>query len=732
MTPITTCLGRLGSRFSLQLDPIRKHVLYGAVGLFHQRQSELLVELRDAGGLTAALPLAGERPGFDLLSQRQTMCRVVYEGSSTACDTRVDTEIIAPFLPRDVRMSCAPVYLVHVTVSKLKHRLRWTGPKAEATRRGVLRFELNVPDVDAEFDGPVLTLGYDTPIQERRETGEGGADRELDPTARSVGANVAHCLGQVAPLAGDWQLRDGGWELAYDVNDGAVAEGWLALTAWFDEPCFEGHHVAGPLKYVPVFGSAEAVLDYARAERSHIVAAADFVDGLVLDSSLPKSLQDLIAFSWHSYLSCTLWADLDGRDWFSVWEGSCWYNSTVDVEYNNGLPYWGFWPELAEFTFDQWTQHLRPAEAGSWLEHDMGAGWTANGQSYHHPMECEENCNWLLMLYSHGVWWGREELFSRHAETSRQLVEYLLWTDSTGNGFPNHGTANTIDDATPAVQYGRDQVYLGVKRLAALHAAGRMAEATGDHALADRCYAAVDRALTTLQTTGWLGDHYPVCLDRTTTGLVDAWSGQPLPYDELPGWDAYSLYTTNGLLYLFMIDDLPVDFDLDLLRIDLLSAYRASLTEYGCTHSSADPDHLWVSMNLWRDQVAAYLGENLLPTADRYWQMQIAANAGTEAKCFVDTNFTNNLCFYPRGIASLGALWATAGLRQRAADKLISIAPPAPCRVPILSHVDWTNLRAPWLDARPEADGLSWSIENEDLLGDWAVVAEVRSGSDDE
>lgn len=721
MIPMTTCLGRLGSRFSLQLDPIRRHVLYGAVGLFHQHEAHLVCELTDEGGLRAALPLAGDRPGFELLEQRQTLTRLVYRAYSLAADSRLELEILAPFLPGDERMSTAPLYLVHVTISPLKQRLRWTGPAPNAVRRGAVRFALEVPGLAAvERDG-LLEWDYETPITDRHRSGEGGIDRALDPSARRHAADVAHCHGQLAPLAGGWRLCNGGFELPYDISSGATTDGWLALTGWFDDPCFEGHHRAGPLKYTTLFDSPAAVLDYARTERERIVAACDFVDSLITETWLPASLQDLIAFSFHSFLACTLWAVLDGRDWFSVWEGSCWYNSTVDVEYNDGLFYFGLWPELLEWTFDAWSYHLQPAEAGAWLEHDMGSGWTANGQSYPHPMEVEENSNWLLMLYAHGVWWGREELFDAHRETNRRLVEYLLWTDTTGNGFPDQGTANTIDDATPAVQYGRDQVYLGVKRLAALHAAGRMLEAVGDDALARRCYREVDAAIETLEA-GWLGDHYPVCLDPTTTGLRDCWTGQPLPYEELPGWDAYSLYTTNGLLYLFMIDDVPAGLDLERLRIDTLVAYRETLTEYGCTHSSGDPDHLWVSMNLWRDQVAAYLGEDLLATAERYWQMQISANAGTEAKCFVDTNYTNNLCFYPRGITALGAIWAAAGLRIRARDRLIVIEPPSRCRVPILTHVDWSNLRAPWLEAEPVGDGLMWRIENEDLLAGWEVV----------
>ena len=138
-------------------------------------------------------------------------------------------------------------------------------------------------------------------------------------------------------------------------------------------------------------------------------------------------------------------------------------------------------------------------------------------------MPVEENANFLLLLYAHGKWWGRETLFRKYADTSKSLVEYLLWCDSTGNGFPDRGTANTIDDATPAVQYGRDNVYLGIKRLAALHAAARMFDHIGTKelkALARRCKREVAKAVETLNA-GWLGDHFGVCIDKTTKGLRD-------------------------------------------------------------------------------------------------------------------------------------------------------------------------------------------------------------------
>ncbi len=238
MTPITTCLGRLGSRFSLQFDPIRKHLLYGAVGLFHQQESQLLVELRDDSGLTAALPFAGERPGFDLLNQQQTMTRLRYDAHSLTGDARVEVTWVAPFLPRDERMSSAPLYLVHVKVSKLKQRLRWTGPREDIARRGVVRFALSLPDAEVSSGEGGVRHRYATPIRERRTTGgEGGGDRELDPTARHVGEDVAHCEGLVRPWSGGWALSGDGYELPYDprrrAGRGLAARGRLVRRGLF-------------------------------------------------------------------------------------------------------------------------------------------------------------------------------------------------------------------------------------------------------------------------------------------------------------------------------------------------------------------------------------------------------------------------------------------------------------------------------------------------------------------
>jgi len=44
MALMSTCVARLGSRFSMILDPIRKQVHYGALGMMVQKIGEMVVE----------------------------------------------------------------------------------------------------------------------------------------------------------------------------------------------------------------------------------------------------------------------------------------------------------------------------------------------------------------------------------------------------------------------------------------------------------------------------------------------------------------------------------------------------------------------------------------------------------------------------------------------------------------------------------------------------------------
>jgi hypothetical protein len=741
MPVMSTCVGRLGSRFNLILDPIRREVHYGALGLMRQTPAEMIVGLDDGKGTFTTLPLSkrGEAPWC--LDQVQTMTSVRYEAVCLKNGATLEMQIVAPFWPQDEITSIVPAYVVKFRVEKRK-RVRWSKAEKDPAYKGVLRFGIQMPGVKPAAKDGGIELAYDVAVAKQVVTGEGGTVRiEHNPRARVTGLS-GRARDRIVPLEGAWKVRNGCLEAAFDFTGKKESEEYsLALVGYCGDALFERMHKALPLRYTKHWASAADVAAFVKKNHRKLVEKSADFDAVWTRSSLPAAAQDLTAMSFQSYLMCTLWAGKDANDWFSVWEGSCWYNSTVDVTYNESLLYFACWPQLLEKIFEEWSHHVNDIEGerrrrnivtddekfgqqgldfdGAIMEHDMGAGWTANGQSYHHAMPVEENSNFLLMLYAHGQWWGRQELYARYNKINRQLVDYLFWSDSTGNGFPDRGTANTIDDATPAVQYGRDNVYLGIKRLAALHAAGRMFEIVGEKDYARRCVAEVRRAVKTLNA-GWLGDHWGVCLDKSAKGLVDCWSHKPLPYKALPGWNAYSLYTTNGLLPLMMIDDLPPGIDPQRLQADLINACRESMTRYGCGHSSMDKVNMWVSMNVWRDCAGGYLGENLLANCERYWNQQLFGNGvGSEKpNCFTETSLTNNLVWYPRGTDTFGLPMSTAGLVINRPEKTLIVAPVAPGRWPLLALADWKKGKVPYAVVSNKGDHLETDIETPKKLRD--------------
>lgn len=643
MALMSTCLARLGSRYSMILDQIGRRVHYGALGLMCQTECELVAGVKDVSGVKALLPLCRDGGGYFCADQHLTMTSVRYEMQCLQQGLTFVMTVRAPFWPRDQKASLVPAYIVEFSLKRLE-MIRWQKPRADVKRKGRVVFGLRMPGVRfAEHDGG-LRIDYPVRAVDVFYTGEGGGEQVYRDDRRKATLE-GRASDRVVPLEGAWRAAGEMLEIDYDLDRaGSECRCSVALVGFCGDSLFERFGTAMPLKYTTYWKGVDDVVAFVRRERQKLAAKCEKFDKLIASSALTPAAQSLAALSFQSYLMCTLRA-----------------GGKADV----------------------------PRRDGS-------SSWSANGVSYHHAMPVEENSNYLIMLYAHGKWWGKESLYSKYAGICRQLAEYLIWADSTGNGFPDRGTANTIDDANPAVRYGRDNVYLGVKRIAALHAAARIHEHMGEKAFAARCNSEVKKGVRTLNR-GWKRDHYPVVLDPSTKGLLDSWNGKPLPYDELPGRDGYSLYTTNGLLYLMMIDDLPAGMNKRRLREDLLNAVEKSMTPYGCSHSSYDPGRMWISMNIWRDCVAAYLGIDMGHMADRYWAQQVFGNSTGAEKpnCFTETSLANNLVWYPRGAAVFGLLLAGAGLKIKSKGSRSTVSPVACGNWPLLPLADWSRGTVP-------------------------------------
>lgn len=704
MNLFCTAVSRLGSRFTLVFDPYAKHVLHSALGRWIDLPLELTIGVQTEAGDVLALPFTREGTPFDAVEQELQMCGVRYTAHSVKYGIRATLEVTAPFYPHDVLLSTAPVFYFTLTVQS-QPRLFWTTCQSPI-QRGKMVVRLKRAGLNTSPANAMLAIDYTL-----------SHVLANDGKLVSVGDFVAgdtppHVQERIVPLTEGALIEHDGISLPFDLAREGQATLRFAWCTYVAEPVLNVFGKPSRFLYTRHFASVDEVVRFVKEHEQENLRKTALVESLLDPASLSKSQLDLIRFAFQNFLLNSWWtvAD-DGEEWFSVWEGSCYFHSTVDVEYNNGLVYFAFWLPLLEKLLDEWACFEMHDEVGSYLAHDMGVRAQVGSQAYPHPMQVEENANYLLLLHAFWRWTGNLEPARRHHALCKRLVDYFEHSDTTGNGFPNEGVANTIDDASAAVQYAREQVYLAVKTLCACHAAAQIAKALGDSEWQTQCETLVKRIQETLDAQAWLGDHYAVCLERTAEGLRDPWTGELL-HGELSGWDAYSIYTANGLLYLLMSDHTP-PVDLERIKQDIVSAYRHALTEYGCTHTSADKSNVWLSQNLWRDYISAYLGVGLPDNSSRYMAMEQLMNTAGLNKGFIDTYFTNNLCFYPRGITAIGYLFALCGLRVDRTQGVVRLrrSAPYPCRVPLLPLADWEKEQVPVVVYQLTAEGITGAIE---------------------
>ena len=461
-------------------------------------------------------------------------------------------------------------------------------------------------------------------------------------------------------------------------------------------------------RYMRHWESLDAVMNEAVDERDDLLAHSRRFEKALDQAPMRMAQRHLLNQSFQAFLSNTFWCDLDkgeqglnpGGEWFSVWEGNRFYHSALDSEYNVAMVYLSLWPKLLAVQLRQWAGYFKPhaASGGAFLNHDLGHGVNITGQRYPHDMPVEENCNYLLLLQAYTHWTADLSIAKTQAQLVQQLADYLIWTDRDGGGFPTEGLANTLDDGGPAVQFAKKQTYLAIKRVLALRAASDMLNRAGRNEAAANCERVVDDAVTLIEGQAWLGDHYAIC-DRSTEGIVNPSTGESLPFDEVPGWNGYSMNASNGLLLPLMCGQAEL-FEPQRLITDLHNALRETLSPYGCGHTSNNPENVWVSQNLWRDHVARYLGGRGPDWAQGYWDLQIMSNTQEQSLGYADCYMSSNLCFHPRGIASIGYLMAYPRLvvdRLAAGGVRLSVDPDRsfPQRWPLLALADWRAGKLP-------------------------------------
>lgn len=763
-----TSIGKFGSRVSFNPRPRSRTWWQGALGHAdyavayfeknHERWRDLPYEMvfatecADDDGVRAyALPFTESIRSFPRIAQRITPTTLSYTCRAPDLPYMLELTYRAPFYPQDLKLSTAPYVRLDVRVSDAAGRAsRGRFLVGQAGRADERTEALNEEGLTgwvhrtAQF-GKQTQQVWAAPPSDDIESVDGWDDLPADRGYEETAEPSRDADGRSIVSVARWQSIHGlSWE--FELQPGGSAETSFVYVGWCDGPVLVTPDRSLRFKYVEFFDSPEAVARYAFAEREQVDRRTALFEETVLGvEGLPASFADLFSFAFQSWIMNTWYMSDDRGDWFSVWEGCCKFHSTVDVEYNVMPFYFLYWPDLARLTLDEWALH----EDAGVMPHDMGVGFEIGEMKYPHDMEVEEATNYVLLLFAYWRTTGDVEPVERHLALADRLLDHVDESDTDRDGFPETGTSNTIDQGSRAIQHGPKQVYLAVKALSAFEALVVMARAVGNQEVAEEQARRAGLVAATLRDTAWLGDHYAVALKPTESappadeghwdwdpdsgwgdrdadfeagwgpdGSTSTWAPEPPS-----GWDGYSIYASNGLLYP-LFHGLAIDIDRERLKTDLLTASERTLKRFGAPHTDRE-GNTWVSQNLWRDMAAAYLGLDMLDNADGYWQFQVDQNRNRRG-CFTDVyNYgggSTSLDYYPRGIAVAGLVPAAAGMQLNRVDQALSFAPVRlPLRIPLTALADWGNGRVPWASLGAAEGKLSVQIEPADLVEDLTV-----------
>lgn len=717
MQLMTWTIARLGSRFGLMFEPHRRRVMHSALGRFLDRPVDLAVGLVEPDGTRRVLPFTTrtttEPNTTDLYNAEQfdRINSVTFRGFSEHCRLRFEFNVHSVFYPQNRRLCLTPALYLEMRVHAVP-RVRDFQPTQATPDKVTLFLQMKRPDTRLRVDPQGgIDLAYDVPLDDWRVD---HGDPVAAPHPQEPGPFVEARERLVSLNEGARPTAQGdGLEIDLPVTAVGSGTKWrLVWAAHCAQPVLDVTHNAGTapavLAYNDYFPDVQSVITEAIQHRDDRLALSRRFEKLIDQAPLDRSQQHLMNFSFQNYLANTFWCtgnphggEGEPFPWFSVMEGSSRFHSTLDVEYNASLFALSLWPDLLKMQLRQWAQHasVHDASGGATLGHDLGFERDATGPSRRFDMPVEENANFLLLLQAYTRWTGDATTLKAVRPLVDALLAYLLWADRGHTGFPDQGVANTLADAGPAVRFGRKQTYLAVKRLAALRAGADLLAITGEGDTGRAFDRRVDDDARKVERAAWRGDHYAVAADDSAVDLIDPDTGRPLTLDRLPGADSYSIHTGNGLLLPMMLGH-PCLLDRDKLRRDLLAADRENQGRYADGHTSDEPDACRVSLNLWRDMLARYLGMRGPSSATQYWDLQVMSNTGQNSLGFSDAYVNDLLSHYPRGVVALGYFLSTPRLTI---DKLapggsyITVEPDRnwPQRWPLLPLADWPAGKVP-------------------------------------
>ncbi|MEM7577537.1 MAG: glycoside hydrolase family 52 protein, partial [Planctomycetota bacterium] len=374
-------VARLGSRFSLLFEPQHRRVMHSAMGRFLDAPLDLSVGLVEPDGVERVLPFT-ERVDRDFVEplynceQFDRINSVTFRGYSAAYRLRFEFNVHSVFYPQNRRLCLTPAMYLEMRVNAVDNvrDIPSAGPTPEQIK---LRLRIGRADTKIVASPGRIELAYANPLEPRH-----GLERnDLAPPEDFADVQVRERIVSLNPDAAPLDEEDGrlGLELNLPVTEAASGVKWrLVWGAHVDQPVLrvrrEGRTCPAKFAYTDYYPDLDAVLTEAVQRRDEYLALSRRFEKIIEKAPLDLAQNHLLNLSFQNYLANTFWctgldeSEVDPEDgplrfpWFSVWEGSSLYQSTIDVEYNAAMFALTLWPDLLKLQLQQWPQFARPHE----------------------------------------------------------------------------------------------------------------------------------------------------------------------------------------------------------------------------------------------------------------------------------------------------------------------------------------------------------------------------------
>jgi hypothetical protein len=690
-TKLTVLNSRLGSRFSMSYVAAERGFHCGTLGMDSDEHTEFFVGLSAEDGSKAYSLRTGSLPDGASWLQQQTLVIGLNAMRMTGTSPeglKVTFTLVSPFTPSEkledtvsLKLQTAPFYYLLIDVAN----------EGKIARKGLIKMAMKAIPWDVDKFSNFSTWR------------KGGFTPELRFKDRSKGNGFI----ALAPLEGMLRHFDmqgyNGLQAPFELAAGGATQQVFIIAGHRTDPVLHSfkENQDYVFHYNRFFPHIQDVLKYAQQNiNENLLRSAAFENLLIRSQRAPEE-KWLFAINFHTDLANSIL--VHGRNKqpkFYLTEGRFRHMNTIDVAHETELMAL-FIPWRLKMQIEEWTNYLATkeipissirtehtvadaiegvgaSELGPYLFHDVGGyPYVYEGEHYHFGpyMPVEENTNIVFLLYWYWKLTGDEAFVRRHLGLLDVLLQSLRNRDSDNSGIADYGMGWSTYDVSDAIKRSPENVYFGVKQMAAYLMAADMFEKLPVTATLPKNFHIKEKGEDGKSLSGeektkieksiidnrYLRRRQAETYRKEASLILATLTKANKKYGYLPvsldtqfeGWNQYSVLLGEGLFYagLCGFTHPTLEKAAVLLKGTYQKAFEKSKTNYGIRLTSGE-EPTWFSKIMVSDLVAQrWYGINQSTAHFAYHWNKNNMQAYQDG-AFSDTRpWPGN--WYPRGISSL-------------------------------------------------------------------------------